>query len=106
MPITAGQREVSTPPGALKVSVLDEMTPTDTPKIEADMKLSFLLMCLAGLLGATTMNWSQLWDRRSLTQLHHDVRVGMLRVGLYTMIVAPVSVALLVAGLYLALTWR
>jgi hypothetical protein len=40
------------------------------------MKLSFLLTCLGGLLAATTLSWSQMWDRRSFKQLYQDARAG------------------------------
>jgi hypothetical protein len=70
------------------------------------MKTSFLLICLGGLLAATTLSWSQLSDRRSLKQVHLDIKAGKQRSTLYAKIVAPISVALIAAGLYLALTWR
>jgi hypothetical protein len=70
------------------------------------MKLSFLLTCLGGLLAATTLSWSQMWDRRSFKQLYQDARVGKLHSSLYAKIVGPVSFALVIAGIYLALTWR
>jgi hypothetical protein len=70
------------------------------------MKLSFLLICLGGLLAATTLNWSTIWDRRPLRQLYRDARIGKLRNSLYAKIVVPVSLALIIAGMYLALTWR
>ena len=72
------------------------------------MKLSFLLICLGGLLSATTLSWSQLWagDRRTFKQLYQDARVGKLRSTLYAKIVTPISAGLIVAGVYLALTWR
>jgi hypothetical protein len=72
------------------------------------MKLSFLLICLGGLLAATTLSWSELWrwDRRSFKQLYQDARAGKLRSTLYAKIVTLVSAALTVAGIYFALTWR
>jgi hypothetical protein len=70
------------------------------------MKLSTLLICLGGLLSATGLGWSQMWSRRSIKQVYLEVKAGRGRVGLYAMIVAPVSLALIIAGLYLAFTWR
>jgi hypothetical protein len=70
------------------------------------MKTSFLLICLGGLLAATTIRWTQFPDRRSLKQVHQDIKSGKQRSTLYAKIVAPVSAALIVVGLYLALTWR
>jgi hypothetical protein len=45
-------------------------------------------------------------SRSSIKQVYLEVKAGRGRVGLYAMIVAPVSLALIVAGLYLAFTWR
>jgi hypothetical protein len=70
------------------------------------MKLSTLLICLGGLLSATGLGWSQMWNRRSIKQVYLEVKAGRGRVGLYAMIVAPVSLVLIIAGLYLAFTWR
>lgn len=70
------------------------------------MKLSFLLTCLGGLLAATAVNWRQMWDRRTLKQIYQDVTVGTQHVSLYTKIVGPISFALIIAGIYLSLTWR
>jgi hypothetical protein len=70
------------------------------------MKLSTLLISLGGLLSATGLGWSQMWSRRSIKQVYLEVKAGRGRVGLYAMIVAPVSLALIITGLYLAFTWR
>jgi hypothetical protein len=71
------------------------------------MKLSALLICLGGLLAATALTWSKMSARRSVKQVYLDVKSGReLRVGIYAMIIAPVSLVLIIAGLYLALTWR
>jgi len=70
------------------------------------MKLSLLLIGLGSLLAATALSWTRVWDRNSIRQLHQALRTGQLRVGIYAMIVAPVSLALVIAGMYLALTWR
>jgi hypothetical protein len=70
------------------------------------MKLSTLLICLGGLLSATGLGGSQMWSRRSIKQVYLEVKAGRGRVGLYAMIVAPVSLVLIIAGLYLAFTWR
>jgi hypothetical protein len=71
------------------------------------MRLGALLICLGGLLAATALAWSKMSSRRSIKQVYMDVKTGrMLRVGVYAMIIAPLSLALIIAGLYLALTWR
>ena len=70
------------------------------------MKLSTLLITLGGLLAATTMKWSQFWDRRTLNQIYQDAKAGRLRSTSYQKIATPVAVALIVVGTYLALTWR
>ena len=71
------------------------------------MKLSALMICLGGLLAATALTWSKMSTRRSVKQVYLDVKSGReLRVGVYAMIIAPVSLVLIIAGLYLALTWR
>ncbi len=71
------------------------------------MKLSALLICLGALLAATALTWSKMSTRRSVKQVYLDVKSGReLRVGVYAMIIAPVSLVLIIAGLYLALTWR
>jgi hypothetical protein len=71
------------------------------------MRLGALLICLGGLLAATALTWSKMSSRRSIKQIYMDVKTGrMPRVGVYAMIIAPVSLVLIMAGLYLALTWR
>jgi hypothetical protein len=71
------------------------------------MKLSALLICLGGLLAATALTWSKMSTRRSIKQVYLDVKSGReLGVGVYAMIIAPVSLVLIITGLYLALTWR
>jgi hypothetical protein len=70
------------------------------------MKLSLLLICLGGLLAATALSWTQVWDRRTIKQLHHSLKSGKLSVSVYAKIVAPLSLALVIEGVYLALTWR
>ena len=70
------------------------------------MKLSFLLIFLGGLLAATSLRWSQIWDRRPMKQIYQDIKAGKQRSTLYQKIVAPVSLTLIIVGLYLALTWR
>jgi hypothetical protein len=47
-----------------------------------------------------------MWTRRSVKQVYLEVKAGKGRVGLYAMLVAPVSLVLIIAGLYLAFTWR
>lgn len=70
------------------------------------MKLSALLISLGGFLSATGLIASEMWSRRSIKQVYLEVKAGKGRVGLYAMVVAPVSLALIIVGLYLALTWR
>jgi hypothetical protein len=48
------------------------------------MKLSTLLMLLGILLWATTWRkWSDIWDRRRLSQIHQDIKTGRQRMTLY-----------------------
>ena len=69
------------------------------------VQLSTLLMILASALSLTTTRWSQLWDRRTLTQIAKDIRSGKQpRPSMYARIVFPVTLVLLVAGIYLAVT--
>ena len=70
------------------------------------MKLSSLLIVLSGLLAATTMKWALLWDHRTIGQIYRDAKSGKSRSSTYARIVAPISIALMIAGIYLALTWR
>ena len=70
------------------------------------MKLSLLLICLGGLLAATALGWTQVWDRNSIGQLHQQLKSGRLPVSLYATIMAPLSLMLVIVGVYLALTWR
>ena len=70
------------------------------------MKLSTLLVTLGALLAATTFKWSETWDRRTLKQVYQDAKARRLRSTLYQRIATPVAAALIVVGIYLALTWR
>lgn len=70
------------------------------------MKLSTLLILLGGLLSATTLKWSQMWDRRTISQIYQDAKAGKQRATLYARIIAPISLTLILIGMYLALTWR
>jgi hypothetical protein len=70
------------------------------------MKLSTLLILLGALLSATTLKWSLMWDRRTINQIYQDANAGMQRATLYTRIIAPISLILILTGVYLALTWR
>jgi cell division protein FtsX len=70
------------------------------------MKLSLLLICLGGLLAATALSWTQVWERSSIKQLHQLLKSGSLSVSLYAKIVGPLSLTLVMVGMYLALTWR
>jgi hypothetical protein len=70
------------------------------------MKLSTLLILLAGLLLATTLKWSQVWERRTIGQIYQDAKAGKQRATLYARIIAPISLVLIIVGIYLALTWR
>lgn len=70
------------------------------------MKLSLLLICFGGLLAATALSWTQVWDRKTIKQLQQLLKSGRLPVSLYAAIVAPLSLALVITGMYLALTWR
>ncbi len=68
------------------------------------MELSHWLILLGGLLSATTMDWSHGAYRRTLKEIYDTAKAGQLRSTLYARLVAPVSVALIVVGVYLALT--
>ena len=70
------------------------------------MKLSTLLIVLGGLLAATTLKRSQIGYRRTLSEIYQDAKAGKLRSTVYAKIMAPISVILILVGLYLALTWR
>ena len=61
---------------------------------------------LGGLLSATTMRWSDLWDRRTISQIYQDAKDGRARASTYAKIIVPVSLALIAAGVYLATTGR
>ena len=68
------------------------------------MKTSTLVIVLGGLLAMTTLKWSWLRDRRTLGQVHHDIRSGKQRASLYGKIVAPVALFVMITGMYMALT--
>lgn len=71
------------------------------------MKLSTLLLILGGLLLATTRKWPIItWDKRKISEIYRDAKGGKQRSSLYTKIVAPVSLLLIIIGTYLELTWR
>jgi hypothetical protein len=70
------------------------------------MKLSTLVIIFGGLLSATTIKWSKIWDRRTISQVYQDIKAGKQRATVYERIVAPLSLTLIVIGMYLALTWR
>ena len=70
------------------------------------MKLSLLLICLGSLLAATALGWTPVWDRNTIKLLYQQVKAGRVPVGVYATIMAPVSLTLVLVGVYLALTWR
>lgn len=70
------------------------------------MKLSFLLICVGGLISATMIRPSEWKDRRSFSQIYQDAKAGRLRTSLYRKVATIASVGLIVVGMYLALTWR
>ena len=70
------------------------------------MKLSLLLISIGSLLAATALGWTPVWDRNTIKLLYQQVKAGRVPVGVYATIMAPVSLALVLAGVYLALTWR
>jgi hypothetical protein len=70
------------------------------------MKLSLLLICLGSLLAATALWWTPVWDRNTIKLLYQQVKSGRVPVGVYAKIMAPVSLTLVLVGVYLALTWR
>jgi hypothetical protein len=70
------------------------------------MKLSTLLILLGGLLLSTTLKWSQIWDRRSISQIYQDAKAGKQLTTLYARISGYISLILVLTGMYLAFTWR
>ena len=70
------------------------------------MGISLVLIGLGALLAASALGWTRVWDRNSISELHDRLKTGRLRVGLYATIVAPISLALVIAGVYLALLLR
>lgn len=70
------------------------------------MKLSTLLIILGGLLAATATKWPNILARRTISQIYQDAKARRLHSSLYAKIVAPVSLVLIIVGMYLALTWR
>jgi hypothetical protein len=70
------------------------------------MKLSLLLIGLGSLLAATALGWTPVWDRNTIKQLYQQLKAGRVPVGAYATIMAPVSLTLVLVGVYLALTWR
>jgi len=77
-----------------------------TLRYNTKMKLSTLLIVLGGLLSATTFRWSQIFDRRTSSEIYQDAKAGKQRVTLYARIIAPISVIIILVGIYLALTWQ
>jgi uncharacterized membrane protein len=73
---------------------------------ESVMKLSLLLICLGSLLAATALGWTPVWDRNTIKLLYQQLKAGRVPVGVYATIMAPVSLTLVLLGMYLALTWR
>jgi hypothetical protein len=47
-----------------------------------------------------------MWDRRAISQIYQDAKAGKQRATLYAKIIAPISLTLILIGMYLALTWR
>jgi hypothetical protein len=70
------------------------------------VKTSSLLIALGGMLALTTMRWSQLLDRRTISQIYRDAQGGGVRSSAYQRVARPVSALLVAAGTYLAFTWR
>ena len=68
------------------------------------MRSSTLLMMAGGALSATAIKWSQLRGRRTLKDIHRDVKEGRLRISPYQHIVGVLSLMLILVGLYLALS--
>ncbi len=70
------------------------------------MKTSTLLISLGGILSATTLKWPWNWDRRTIAEIYRDSKAGKLQMSLYAKLISPISFALIIFGMYLALTWR
>jgi hypothetical protein len=58
------------------------------------------------LLPLTTTRWSQRLYQRTLPQIYLEAKAGRLKSATYQKIVALMSIILIGAGTYLALTWR
>jgi hypothetical protein len=84
---------------------LDVRPPGEGGNVVA-IKTSTLLICLGGLIAATTVRWGHLRDGRTMKQIYQDARDGKLRSSRYSKFMSWVAVALIVTGLYLAVTWR
>jgi hypothetical protein len=75
--------------------------------VELSRALGTSLIILGGLLAATTMKWPLITrHQRTIHQIYQDARAGKMRSSPYARIVAPVSLLLIIIGMYLALTWH
>ena len=70
------------------------------------VKASTLLICLGTLISITATRWSQVPYRKSISQIYHDAKAGKIQSTPYQKVAVRVSTALLVVGVYLALTLR
>jgi hypothetical protein len=68
------------------------------------MRTSTLLIIAAGLLASTTFKWSELRPHQTLGELYREAKAGRLRTSTYRKIAGPASLALIIVGLYLAIS--
>jgi hypothetical protein len=80
--------------------------PPESANSKVVVKSSSLLIALGALLGLTTMRWSQLLDRRTISQIYRDAMSGGMKSSAYQRVARVVSVLIVGAGFYLAFTWR
>jgi hypothetical protein len=68
------------------------------------MRTSTLVILAAGLLSATTLKWSELKRNQTLGQIYKEAKAGRLRMSAYKKFASLASFAMIVFGMYLALS--
>jgi hypothetical protein len=66
------------------------------------VRTSTLLIIVAGLLAATTFKWSELRLGQTLGDIYRESKAGRPRTSAYRKIAGFASLALIIAGMYLA----
>jgi hypothetical protein len=79
-------------------------SPASAPLGVHVVRTSTLIISAAGLLAATTIKWSELRTRRTLGDIYREAKAGRLRMSPYRAIAGPVSLVLMVVGVYLAIS--